>query len=139
METLNQNKINFSQADMLLDSEVAFALLKNAEWSHTETTYTSAMESENALLFVQLLNTMKFSERLVCSTMHEYFNDINKLYLFKEFFNENVKVEDYFFNGNLDITFLKVQVNKLWMQFIADTIAKSVITYAPHNITFQIK
>jgi hypothetical protein len=25
------------------------------------------------------------------------------------------------------------------MQFIADTIAKSVITYAPHNITFQIK
>jgi hypothetical protein len=100
---------------MLLDSEVAFSLLKNVQWSHTETTYTSSIESENALLFVELLNTMKHSERLVCTTMHEYFNDINKLHSFKEYFNENVKVEDYFFNGNLDITFLKVQVNKLWI------------------------
>ncbi len=139
METLNQNKINFSQADMLLDSEVAFSLLKNAQWSHTETTYTSSIESENALLFVQLLNTMKYSERLVCSTMHEYFIDIQKMKSFKEFFNDNVKVEDYFYNGNLDISFLKVQVNKLWIQFIADVIAKSIIVCAPNNITFQIK
>lgn len=138
METLKNNKIYFSQVDMLLDSEVAFALLKTAIWSHTETSYTSSIESENALLFVELLNTMKHSERLLCSTMHEYFLDVKKLGSFKEYFNDNVKVEHYFYNGNLDISFLKVQVNKLWIQFIADVIGKSIISSAPDNITFQI-
>lgn len=139
METLKNNKIYFSQVDMLLDSDVAFELLKNAKWSHSETSYISSIESENALLFVELLNTMKHTGRLVCSTMHEYFLDIQKLNSFKEYFNDNVKVEDYFYNGNLDISFLKIQVNKLWIQFIADVIAKSIIVCTPNNITFQIK
>jgi hypothetical protein len=138
METLNHNKIYFSQADMLLDSEVAFALLKPAQWIHTETTYTSSIESENALLFVQLLNTMKFSDRLVCSTMHEFFLNTTQRKSFSQFFNQNVLVEDYFNNGNLDISFLKIQVNRLWIQFFADMIAKSIISSAPDNITFQI-
>lgn len=138
MTTLQNNNILFTDADMLLDSDVSFSILKTRKWKHAEKIYASATEAENALLFVQLLNTLMFSDRLVCKVMHEYSNDLDKRQAFAEYFNQYVKNQDYFFNGKLDLQFLKVEVNRLWLKWTADVIAKSVINFGSENITFEI-